>query len=295
MTKELVLTSIESIPTKELFIGDKLDKVITSIEKEVSSIHTDVSTEEGQANVRSIAYKVSKSISFLDKCRKEETKSLRNGVKVINDIGNGGIERLRTLQTSVRKELTEIEDKEKARKADHENNISAITETTKFVENDVVTSEVIRCAIDGVTSLYSSTDWEEFAKRADDAYTLVTAELKERLALTEKHEADKIRLEELEKAENDRLRVDREEKIASDAKKDEQMRIKRIADEEEKNKAKREADKEHKRAINNEALRAMVLAMSEKHSGNAEEAHMIAEGIIGAIVKNKIPHITINY
>lgn len=42
-------------------------------------------------------------------------------------------------------------------------------------------------------------------------------------------------------------------------------------------------------------LAAMVLAMSEAHTGAAEEADAIGNAIIVAVAKGEIPHVSITY
>ncbi len=42
-------------------------------------------------------------------------------------------------------------------------------------------------------------------------------------------------------------------------------------------------------------LAAIMLAMSEVHTGNAEEADAIGKAIVTAIAKGAVPHTTINY
>lgn len=42
-------------------------------------------------------------------------------------------------------------------------------------------------------------------------------------------------------------------------------------------------------------LAAIVLAMSDAHTGNAEEANAIGKAIVTAIAKGEVPHVSVNY
>lgn len=46
-------------------------------------------------------------------------------------------------------------------------------------------------------------------------------------------------------------------------------------------------------AINRAAQAAIVLAMSEAHSGNAEEADAIGRAVVAAIARGEVPHVNI--
>jgi hypothetical protein len=59
--------------------------------------------------------------------------------------------------------------------------------------------------------------------------------------------------------------------------------------------AERRADQSHRRRINNEAVEALVLAMSRCHGGTADEAIAIGRAIITAIAKGEVPHVAISY
>jgi len=57
----------------------------------------------------------------------------------------------------------------------------------------------------------------------------------------------------------------------------------------------RAANTAHRSGINRKVLAAIMLAMSEVHTGNAEEADAIGKAIVTAIAKGAVPHTTINY
>lgn len=75
----------------------------------------------------------------------------------------------------------------------------------------------------------------------------------------------------------------------------EQERIAAAAKAEQDAADRRAADKAHRSKINREALAAIVLAMSEVHSGTALEAEAVAKAVVAAIAGGKVPHATLAY
>jgi len=59
--------------------------------------------------------------------------------------------------------------------------------------------------------------------------------------------------------------------------------------------AKREANKKHNAKINNQAVKAIMLAMSEVDTSDAKNAEAVAKAIVVAIAKNQIPNVSITY
>lgn len=58
---------------------------------------------------------------------------------------------------------------------------------------------------------------------------------------------------------------------------------------------KREQDKAHRGRVNSAAMRAIITAMADAHSGNAAEAEVIARAIVTAIAKGAVPAVKISY
>lgn len=96
---------------------------------------------------------------------------------------------------------------------------------------------------------------------------------------------DEIRLAAEQKAERDRA-------AAVEA---ELRRIEAAAEAQRKADELRAANLAHRAGINREVLAAIILAMSDVHTGNAEEADAIGKVIVTAIAKGAVPHTTINY
>lgn len=126
----------------------------------------------------------------------------------------------------------------------------------------------------------------------------------ERAAAAKREQEAKERAERAEReAKEAAERVEREKvALAEKAERDRQAAVEaerqRIAEQQTKEReaaAERERNVAHRRKINREASQAIILAISEKHSGTAEESKVIAQAVITAIAKGEIPHVRIQY
>jgi len=82
---------------------------------------------------------------------------------------------------------------------------------------------------------------------------------------------------------------------AEQAVQDEKDRVERARQADTAKQEKLAANKKHSARINNEIVAAITLAISEVHSGNQNEAVLIAKAIVVASAKNEIPHVSIKY
>lgn len=108
----------------------------------------------------------------------------------------------------------------------------------------------------------------------------------------EKREAD----ERAARAEADRVAAEENAKrqIEEAAQKErDRIEAKQRAEEEETRK--REQDKAHRGRVNSAAMRAIITAMADVHSGNAAEAEVIARAIVTAIARGAVPAVKISY
>ncbi|MBP2230777.1 chemotaxis protein histidine kinase CheA [Azospirillum agricola] len=158
---------------------------------------------------------------------------------------------------------------------------------------------------------------ERAAREAAEKAEREAKEREARAADEARQEAERAAAAELERVEQARQQVEREkaaaEERAAQAERDRLAAIeqaKRDADaavERERQRAeaqkraeeeaarKREADKAHRGRINRAAMEALIVAMSNDHSGNAAEAEAIARAIIAAIAKGQVPAVKISY
>lgn len=108
--------------------------------------------------------------------------------------------------------------------------------------------------------------------------------------------AERAKTEAEAKAERDRIAAEQKaERDRAAAVEAERRRIEAAAEAQRQADELRAANTAHRAGINRKVLAAIMLAMSEVHTGNAEEADAIGKAIVTAIAKGAVPHTTINY
>ena len=249
MSTELV--TIENITPALVFVPNGLDPLLERIEKEARSELRDVSTAQGRENIRSLAAKIAKSKTALDKMGKELGAEYREKVAAINAERGKAVDRLQALQDEIRKPLTEFENKEANRVAEHEANILAIEALRVFEFKPTI--EQVQERLDALTRL-DNKDWQEFKDRADRIKSNTVLMLTSNLDDLKKH-----------KAEQEKLQKEREKRIAAEAA------------------AKAKADAEHEAQV---AATALALRV-EQEKAEAERQAKLAEQARLDIVRQK--------
>jgi colicin import membrane protein len=277
----MTAAAVKESPSTELIVLDKLtpavifapggvDDILAKIASEVRSQHTDISTKAGREAVASLAYKVARSKSALDKMGKDLGETHYRSWKAIT-AERARIEKdLDALKDEVRKPLTDWENAEKDRIGAHEKAIADIEGMTQF--DAPPTAADIKFRLDAFLAL-PPRDWEEFAKRGEAADAATTNTLKRMHDEAVKREADIAELEWLREEQLAREQKERDDKIAAEAA--ERARI------EAETKAKREAEEaaakaevERKRV---EQEKADAIARAEKAEADQRAFALAAE------------------
>lgn len=257
-----------------------LDAVIDKIEAEVRAIDRDISTAKGRDNIRSIAAKLAKSKTALDKMGKELTEEQRAIVTSVNTERARAWDRMQALQDDIRKPLTDWENAEKERVGKHEARLTEIEQFPVFMGEP--SSSAVQQRIDGLKN-FEGIEWEEFKDRAEKLLIIVAKSLSDILVSARKRESDVAELESLRAAEQARLRAEREAKIAENAR----VEAERLAQEtaaklaaQVKEDAEAAAQREraaHERADKAESLRVEAEKQSELDKAAAVELAALAE------------------
>jgi len=108
----------ETITGPTIFDGDNIRKVIAFVvEKAESEANgVDIDTKAGEEVIRSLAYKIARSKTFIDDLGKDLNAGLKKQAKIIDDQRSLVRTALDDLKDKIRKPLTEKEEREKARK-----------------------------------------------------------------------------------------------------------------------------------------------------------------------------------
>ena len=311
------------------------DELFEHIAQEVRSHVPDVTTKKGRDAIGSLAMKVSKSKTLIEKCGKELVAEQKAQIKLIDDDRILVVKKFDALRDEILAPRNAWEQAEKDRVAKHENNIAALKIPANIcAEWDADTLIAAIANIDFVAVDAAYEEYEQEAKLAK----LETLEVL-RNALTKRQEADaqQAELERLRQAEQLRQQQERDAQIAREAAEKanreaeekarfEAERVQREKAESEQREARLIAEKEAaelraKHAAQEERDRAereqtAKIAAEQKAEAdrlaNVEHVKAInnealnaivimgfskeqAKAVITAIAKNRIPHISIKY
>lgn len=112
-----IVALFEADPKIVLTDKAKADAFFAAVKAEVEAHVPDLTTANGREAIGSIAYKVTRSKTAIDKARLDMTADLRKEVDRINKVGKEEEARYAALAIAARKPLTDWEAAEKARKA----------------------------------------------------------------------------------------------------------------------------------------------------------------------------------
>ncbi|MEJ3975713.1 cell envelope biogenesis protein TolA [Providencia rettgeri] len=320
MANELVV--IEKSTALEVFkSSDSVEDIISKIESEVNSFVNDVNTDKGRKEIKSLAYRVAQSKTYLDGLGKDLVAELKEIPKLIDANRKTVRDRLDALRDKVRQPLTEWEaeqDRIKAEKqmlAWHEEalemNVAFDKALAERIESDHEIALLMNEKFDrdlaeakAEAERQRIAHEEELKKQAADQARLEAeqkaqqeieaAAQREREAKEVAERAEREKQEAIQRAEQEakeaQERAEREKQAAIEAERKKALEAEqtRLAEEERKRKedAKRQEDKEHRRKYNQETLQALV-------SNGFDEK--LATEFIKLVASNQIPHMTMNY
>lgn len=222
----------------QIFTGGGLDAVLDGIEAKVRAIPLDPSTATGREEIRSVAYKVA-----------------------------------RTLGEEVRAPLTAFENKEKVRVAAHEEALRDITSLHAFVaaSPDMPVAELELYQRDLAAAL-PDRNWEEFQFRAKTARAEAEEYIQKRIEARTKSDADQAELARLRAEETARIQRERDERMKAEAAETARLDAERKAKAEADAEAKRviEAAETERRRVEAEAERVRIENERERRATEAK-------------------------
>lgn len=195
--------------------------LLARLEADVRAVKTDISTAIGREQVRSLAYKVTRSKTALDAMGKALTDDARAQIDAVNAERRTIRDFMDALAEDVRRPLTEWENAEKERVAGHERALAAMVEAPSYGATETAADLELRLSY---LRSYPARDWREFAQRAADTLAAEIERTERLLVAAQKREAEaaelaRLRAEEAERArlEAARLQAEREARIAAEA------------------------------------------------------------------------------
>lgn len=192
------------------------DELYERIAQEVRSHVPDVSTKKGRDAIGSLALKISKSKTLIEKCGKELVAEQKAQIKVIDDDRISIVKKFDLLRDEILAPRDAWEQAEKDRVAKHEESILSINfyKTAVIADKDSVW---LKGVIRNVEEIVIDSSFEEFEEQAKIAKYETLEFLRTTLAAREKYEAEQAELERLRQAEILRQQQEREAQIAREA------------------------------------------------------------------------------
>lgn len=275
MSTELVI--IETLQPLAVYGSrEAADNIIERIKAEAAKVVPDISTESGREEIRSLAYKIARSKTTLDKMGKDLTEDWMIKKRAVDAERKRIWDELEALQSDVRKPLTEWENAEKQRVSERENRLKQIGDLALVQTRSEASEYESRLLTLEDLAVF---DWQEFAERAAKLQAEVHRQLTIGLEDRKKYDAEQAELARLRREEEERKAEAERQRIASEAaEKARQEAEKKAADEAKK--AKEKADREkaeleaQKKAEAERAERAEAdrIAAEERHQRELKEA-----------------------
>ena len=189
------------------------------IAQEARSHVPDVTTKKGRDQIGSLALKISKSKTFIEKCGKELVAEQKAQIKLIDDDRIATVKKFDELRNEILAPRDAWEQAEKDRVAKHEHHIATIrmVSTLATAADSEWTALTIKEAIETLENRVIDSSFEEYEEQAKLAKFETLEVLRKALGVREKFEAEQAELERLRIAEQQRIQREHEERIAREA------------------------------------------------------------------------------
>lgn len=266
--------------------------ILEHIAKEVRTFVPDASTTKGRDAIRALAYRITRSKTYLDTAGKQLADEYKEIPKKIDANRKAAREFLEALAEEIRAPLTAWEAEQERIAAEKK----AAEEAEKLriqIEHDYEVAVLMNAEFDRQREeqrRIAEQETVERERRAAEEAARREREMAERRIVEERlraERAEQARREAEERAERERAEaIARAERAAAEAVEAERRRAEEEAERARQEQAKREADLEHRKARNREALAAVVgLGLTEEQG----------KSVVKAIIEGRIPHVKIHY
>ena len=294
--------------TPAVFEPKKIKKLVADIRREVLSLVPDASTEKGRKEVRSLAYKVSRTKTTLDNMGKDHVAEIKAKAKATDECRKTWRDAMDELRDQVLKPVIEYEQREENRVREIEDRIAHIRSFAQADDGEgrFFTSAELRDRRDQLHALDVDEDtFAEFTEKAHAQWGYVAKTIETLIAGAEAEEAKAAEEEALRQKQAEEAKAAEEKRIREEAAAQERARIereqerKRIEEENARMQEEREAEalraaeqkriqnKQHRGKVNRE-----IVASLQEHAGITEAT---AKAVVTAVAKGQIPGMTINY
>ena len=223
-TKLNQLADVDESRKKDFFaVPENVETLLEALRAEVDKLpDQDVQTKEGRDALRSQAMKITRTKTFIEDQGKELAAEYKEIPKLIDAGRKKFRDELDAMRDEHRQPLTDWENAEKERVANHEANLAAVKSKFSDVPSNGIpdqTAEQITKRINDLMVIEQelADDWEEYDQQAVEFLTQGFAVLNAALARRKEHEAEQARLEKERKEAEAKAQLEREKIIAEQA------------------------------------------------------------------------------
>jgi hypothetical protein len=171
-----------------IYVAGGLNQFLEAVKAEVTSEVPDLATAKGRARIASLANKVSKSKTAVEKPGRDYLKRLKEMPKVVETELREFVNSMDALRDATRQPLTDWEKAEDARVDAHNDGIRLIKDLAAFEE--VPTAARVAQVIADLELVAIDDSWQEFLPEAAQAKDQALTKLRALLADRTKHEAE---------------------------------------------------------------------------------------------------------
>jgi len=208
MSKDIIVLD-QNRNLADLYQTDNgIEDILSQLENQARSMVFDLTTDTGKKECISYAYNIAKSKTALVKAGKSQTEDARAFIKTVNSQTKEVEERLDALRDEVRRPITELENKEKERKAILDKALSDMSDFVPAIGIQL-TLEEIEQRLNGLNKIHEQTDWQEYKMKAQADFERHTAALNSLKTAANAIAELKAKKEAEEKAERERQEKER--------------------------------------------------------------------------------------
>lgn len=222
MSEKQLAVKIEEISEANapaLYVAGGLQQFIDLVKGEVEGEVPDLKTRKGRERIASLAAKVSKSKTAVEKPGRDYLRRLKEMPKVVEAELREFVTKMDALRDETRRPLTEWEAAEDARIDRHNDRLNWLKTLTDDLGE--LSSLHIKGLISEAEGMQLGAHWEEFEAEAANAKDKVLSTLRAALQKREQFEAEQAELARLrreadERAEADRIRLAQEQAVEAE-------------------------------------------------------------------------------
>lgn len=277
--KMIAIEEISEANAPAIYVAGGLQQFIDLVKGEVLGEVPDLKTRKGRERIASLAAKVSKSKTAVEKPGRDYLRRLKEMPKVVEAELRDFVTKMDTLRDETRRPLTEWEAAEDARIDRHNDAITHMKDLA--AELGALDANQLQARITELSAFQLGEAWEEFEAEAARTKETSLNALQAAIAARQKYDAEQAELARLrreadERAEQDRIRLAQEAAVEA-----ERQRVAQVQQAERDAAAKREQDLKdeaaaQEREAENQRLQLKLQAEQSERARIQAEADRVA-------------------